>query len=175
MKDTRENASLSAAAKSASVVSDSVRPHRWQTTKLCHPWDSPGKSTGVGCHFLLQCMKVKNESEVAQSCPILLHPMDCSVPGSSVHGIFQARALEWVPLPSPRAQWEGNNQKPTGGLNLKLSGNAFEFKKVSTMTSFRNLGKIQVKWLNSESHWPLFLLEDQGAERGSHVSSSEPW
>ena len=59
------------------------------------PWDSPGKNTGVGCHFLLQCMKVKSESEVAQSCPTLSDPMDCSLPGSSVHGIFQARVLEW--------------------------------------------------------------------------------
>jgi len=60
-----------------------------------HPWDSPGKTTGVGCHFLLQCMKVKSEREVAQSCPTLSDPMDCSLPGSSVHGIFQARVLEW--------------------------------------------------------------------------------
>ena len=59
------------------------------------PWDSPGKNTGVGCHFLLQCMKVKSESEVAQSCLTLRDPMDCSLPGSSIHGIFQARALEW--------------------------------------------------------------------------------
>ena len=59
------------------------------------PWDSPGKNTGVGCHFLLQCMKVKSESEVAQSCLTLSDPMDCSLPGSCVHGIFQARVLEW--------------------------------------------------------------------------------
>ena len=72
----------------ASVVSDSVRPHRRQPTRLPRPWDSPGKSTGVGCHFILQCMKVKSESEVAQSCPTLSDPMDCSPPGSSVHGIF---------------------------------------------------------------------------------------
>ena len=58
-------------------------------------WDSPGKNTGVGCHFLLQCMKVKSESEIAQSCPTLSDPMDCSLPGSSIHGIFQARVLEW--------------------------------------------------------------------------------
>ena len=76
-------------------MSDSVWPHRWQPTRLCRPWDSPGKNTGVGCHFLLQCMKVESESEVAQSCPTLLDPMDCSPPGSSVHGIFQARVLEW--------------------------------------------------------------------------------
>ena len=78
-----------------SVVSDSVQSHRRQPTRLPCPWDSPGKNTGVGCHFLLQCMKVKSESEVAQSCPTLSDPMDCSPPGSSVHGIFQARALEW--------------------------------------------------------------------------------
>ena len=74
---------------------DSVRPQRWQPTRLPHPWDSPGKNTGVGCHFLLQCMKVKSESEVTQSCPTIRNPMDCSLPGSSVHGIFQARILEW--------------------------------------------------------------------------------
>ena len=78
-----------------SVMSDSVRPHRWQPTRLPHPWDSPGKNTGVGCHFLLQCMNVKSESEVAQSCLTLRNPMDCSLPGSSVHGIFQVRVLEW--------------------------------------------------------------------------------
>ena len=76
-------------------MSDSVRPHRWQPTRLPRPWDSPGKSTGVGCHFLLQCMKVNSKSEVAQSCPTLSDPMDCSRPGSSVHGIFQERVLEW--------------------------------------------------------------------------------
>ena len=78
-----------------SVVSDSVWPHRWQPTRLPRPWDSPGKNTGVGCHFLLQCMKVKSESEVAQSCLTLSDPMDCSLPGSSIHGILQARELEW--------------------------------------------------------------------------------
>ena len=127
----------------ASVVSDSVRPHRRQPTRLRRPWDSPGKNTGVGCHFLLQCMKGKvkvkslsrvrpsvipwtaarqappslgfsrqerwsglpfpspvherkSESEVAQSCPTLSNPMDCSPPGSPAHGIFQARVLEWA-------------------------------------------------------------------------------
>ena len=75
-------------------MSDSVRPHRWQPTRLPLPWDSPGKNTGVGRHFLLQYMKMKRESEVTQSCPTLRDPMDCSPPGSSVHGIFQARLLE---------------------------------------------------------------------------------
>jgi len=76
-------------------MSDSVRSHRRQPTRLPRPWDSPGKNTGVGCHFLLQCIKVKSESEVAQSYPTLRDPMDCSLPGSSIHGIFQARVLEW--------------------------------------------------------------------------------
>ena len=66
-----------------------------QPTRLLHPWDFPGKNTGVGCHFLLQCMKVKSESEVIQSFSTLSDPMDCSLPGSSVHWIFQARVLEW--------------------------------------------------------------------------------
>ena len=83
-----------AAAKSLQS-SDSVRPQRRQPTRLPRPWDSPGKNTEVGCHFLLQWMKVKSESEVTQSCLTLSDPMDCSLPGSSIHGIFQARVLEW--------------------------------------------------------------------------------
>ena len=83
-------------------MSNSERPQRWQPTRLLRPWDSPGKNTGVGCHFLLQCMKVKSQSEVAQSCPTLSDLMDCSLPGSPVHGIF-SRQESWcgVPLPSP--------------------------------------------------------------------------
>ena len=81
-------------------MSDSVQPHRRQPTRLPHPWDSPGKNTGVGCHFLLQCMKVKSESEVVQSCLTLSDPMDCSLPGSSIHGVYQARVLEWVAIVS---------------------------------------------------------------------------
>ena len=77
-------------------MSDSLRPYGLQPTRHPHPWDSPGKNSRVGCHFLLQRMKVKNEREVAQLCLILLDPMDCSLPGSSPHGIFQARVLEWV-------------------------------------------------------------------------------
>ena len=73
---------------------DSLRPHRQQPTRLPRPWDSQGKNTGVGCHFLLQCKKVKSEREVAQPCPTLSNPMDYSLPGSSIHVIFQARVLE---------------------------------------------------------------------------------
>ena len=76
-------------------MSDSVWPHRWKPTTLPCPQDSPGKNTGVGCHVLLQCVKMKSEREVAQLCPTLSDPMDCSLPGSAVHGIFQARVLEW--------------------------------------------------------------------------------
>ena len=75
----------------ASVVSDSVRPQRRQPARLPRPRDSPGQNTGVGCHVLLQCRKVKSESEVTQSCLTLRDPMDCSPPGSSTHAIFQAR------------------------------------------------------------------------------------
>ena len=87
-----ENAA--AAAKSLQSC-PTVRHHRRQPNRLPRPWDSPGKNTGVGCHFLLQCVKVKSESEVTQSCPTLSHPRNCSLPSFSVHGIFQARVLEW--------------------------------------------------------------------------------
>ena len=76
-------------------MSDSVRPHSRQPTRLLCPWDSPGKNTRVGCHFLLQFMEVKRESEVAQPCLTPSDSMDCSLPGSSAHGTLQARVLEW--------------------------------------------------------------------------------
>ena len=89
-------------------MSDSVRPHRWQPTRLRRPWDSPGKNTGVGCHFLLQCMKVKSESEVAQSCLTLSHSKDYSLPGSSIHGFSRQEYWTGVPLPSPDSALEIN-------------------------------------------------------------------
>ena len=106
----------------ASVVSDSVQPHRWQPTRLPCPWDSPGKNTGVGCHFLLQCMKEKSESEVAQSCLTLRDPMVCSLPGSSVHGIFQARVLEWDAIAfsnSQSYQWSNITTPYAASIFLK--------------------------------------------------------
>ena len=75
-----------------------MQPHRWQPTRLHHPWDSPGKNTGVGCHFFLQCMKVKSESEVAQSCLTLCDPIDGSPWSSPIPGILQARTLGWVAI-----------------------------------------------------------------------------
>ena len=86
-------------------MSDSVRPHRRQPTRLPRPWDSPGKNSGLGCHFLLQCIKVKSESEVAQSCPTLSDPMDCSPPGSPSMGFSRQEYWSGVPLPSPRSDF----------------------------------------------------------------------
>ena len=95
-------------------MSDTVWYHRQQPARLPLPWDSPGKNTGVGCHFLLQCVKVKSESEVAQSCLTLSDPMDLSLPGSSIRGIFQARVLEWVAIAFSGVQaqrhWFSNNK-----------------------------------------------------------------
>ena len=113
------------AAKSLQLC-PTVQPHRRQPTRLPCPWDSPGKNTGVGCHFLLQCIKVKSESEVTQSCPTLSNPMDCSLPGSSIHGIFQARVLEWgaisaaggtEPYPGPSTELRDTRRKEKGSFD----------------------------------------------------------
>ena len=100
-------------------MSDSVQPHRRKPTRLLCPWGSAGKNTGVGCHFLLQCLEVKSEREVAQSCQTLRDPMDCSLPGSSVHGIFQARGLEWgvIAFSGMRTSWHYNTCGKLGEAN----------------------------------------------------------
>ena len=92
---SKEICRIAAAAKSLQSCPTLCEPIDGSPPGSLHPWDSPSKNTGVGCHFLLQCMKVKSEREVTQSCQILRDPMDCSLPGSSVHGVFQARVLEW--------------------------------------------------------------------------------
>ena len=97
-------------------MSDSVRPHRRQPTRLPRPSDSPGNNTGVGCHFLLQCMKVKSESAVAQSCLTLHHPTDCSPSGCSVHRIFQARVLEWGAIASSESCHSASLMKTSQSL-----------------------------------------------------------
>ena len=109
-------------------MSNSVQPQRPQPTRLPRPWDSPGKNTGVACHFLLQCMKVKSESEVtqfssvAQSCPTLSDPMDHSLPGSSIPGILQARTLEWVAISfSSEGESESESQSEVAQSCLTLS------------------------------------------------------
>ena len=102
-------------------MSDSVQPHRQQPTRLPSPWDSPGKNTGVGCHFLLQCLKVKSESEAAQSCLTFRDPMDCSLPGSSIHGIFQARVVEWGAVTFSKEK--GIGSEPTALPNFGAGAN----------------------------------------------------
>ena len=94
-----------------------MRPQRLQPTRLPSPWDFPGKNTGVGCHFLLQCMKVKSESDIAQSCPTLSDPMDRSLPGSSTYGIFQARVLEWGAVAFSECKARGW-QRPVSQLKI---------------------------------------------------------
>ena len=116
-------------------MSDSVRPHRRQPTRFLCPWDSPGRNTGVGCYFLLQCMKVKSESEVTQSCPTLSDPMDCSLPGSSVHGIFQARVPEWVAIAFSLELWTFVNSSHPPPC-LSAFGHQMAFWKRSTHQSF---------------------------------------
>ena len=108
-------------------MANSVQPHKRQPTRLPCPWGSSGKNTGVGCHFLLQCIRVKSESEVAQSRPTLCYPMDCGPPGSSVHGIFQARVLEWGAIAFSASSPRGGSNSPGGtqagcrrGLAAKL-------------------------------------------------------
>ena len=102
-------------------MSNSVRFHRWQPTRLPCLWDSPGKNTGVGCRFLLQCMRVKSESEVSQLCPTLGDPMDCSLPGSSIHGIFQARVLEWGAIVFSKTCMECALNTPDDSRDLERS------------------------------------------------------
>ena len=107
-------------------MSDSVQPHRRQPTRLPCPWDSPGKNTGVGCHFLLQCMKVKSESEAAQSYPTLSDPMDCSLYQAPLSTGF-SRQEYWsgLPLPSPNLRlWETNSKK----LDLVKNPTEFEIR-----------------------------------------------
>ena len=101
-KGAQQNVAAAKSLQSCPTLRDPI--DRGQPTRLPRLWDSPGKNTGVGCHFLLQCMKVKSESEVAQSCPTLRDPMDCSPTGSSVHGIFQERVLEWGAISFSRLQ-----------------------------------------------------------------------
>ena len=122
------------------VMSDSVRPLRRQPTRLPRPWDSPGNNTGVGCHFLLQCVKVKSESEIAQSHPTLSNPMDCSLPGSSIHGIFQARVLEWVAIAfSRKIVWSCLKSLPYDPAILLLVTYPGELENMFTQTFVHKL------------------------------------
>ena len=122
-------------------MSDSVRRHRRQPPRLPRPWESLGKNTGVGCHFLLQCMKEKSESEVAQLCPTLSDTMDCSPPGSCIHGTFQARVLEWGAI----AFSKDSTTLP------KLSANIFDEYKCKH--SQQNIGKLNPT-IHKKHHTP---------------------
>ena len=132
-----------------------MRPQRWQPTRLPHLWDSPGKNTGVGCHFLLQCMKVKSESEGTQSCPTFSDPMDCSLPGSSIHGIFQTRVLEWgaIRLVIDFLYTEEQFEPEQGLLYLILKDlNLGSLRKQCSRSSVDHLrSQVTVNWRASDS------------------------
>ena len=128
-------------------MSDSVRPHRRQPTRLPSPWDSPGKNTGVGCHFLLQFMKVKSESEVAQSCPTLSDLMDCSLPGSSAHGIFQAKVLEWGAI----AFSDNSLQSPKKSHTALPTCDLLSCEPFSRKASPPRSKRLLISWLQSPS------------------------
>ena len=145
-------------------MSDSVQPHRRQPTRFPCLWDSPGKNTGVRCHFLLQCMKVKSESEVAQSCPTLSDPMDSSPPGSSIHGIFQARVLEWDAI----AFSECFLSRKVLVSPLTLPGREFlvrsffsfqHFEYLIPLTSFSDVKFQLMKSANSRIGFPLLSIK----------------
>ena len=149
-------------------MSNSVRPHRRQPTRLLCSWDSPGKNTGVGCHFLLQCMKVRSESEVAQSCLTLSNPMDCSLPGSSVHGIFQARVLEWGAISFSRGlSWWGSfrhstqsSSWPSESLLRRMCSSISDlscYRNIIYKTEGQELEAVDWESLNTPS-WPICSL-----------------
>ena len=137
-------------------MSDSVRPHRRQPTRLPRPWDSPGKNTGVGCHFLLQYMKVKSEIEVAQSCPTPSDSMDCSLPGSSIHGILQARILEQIAVPFSR----GSSQPREWTWVSHTAGRFFTIW--ATREAHYFLGYLITHWMYLNHCWVSLCL-------GSHT------
>ena len=112
-------------------MSDSVHPHRQQSTRLPRPWDSPGKNTGVGCHFLLQGMKVKSESEVAQSCPTLSDLIDRSPPGSSVHGIFPGKSTGVAKSSPNPLQLHGQRSPPGSSVRGISQARTLEWVAIS--------------------------------------------
>ena len=124
-------------------------PHKRQPTRPRRPWDSPGKNTGVGCHFLLQCMKVESESEVAQSCPTLSDPMDCSLPGSSAHGIFQARVLEWIAI-AFSMKCKRCNFKKDRMISVCFQGKPFNITVIQVYAPTSNAEEDEVEWFSED-------------------------
>ena len=147
-------------------MSNSVRPQRWQPTRLPRPWDSPGKNTGVGCHCLLQCMKVQSEREVTQSCPTLHDPMDSSLPGSSVHGIFQARVLEWGAIQSI---WNLSSQPKSVTRLRKFRSNALTCWFVDALTKNKLAVIIVIRTID------YFFYQSREGWDIKHVSKEEMW
>ena len=145
-----------------------VWPHRRQPTRLRHPWDSLGKNTGVGCHFLLQCMKVKSESEIAQLCLTLSDPMDCSPPGSSVHGIFQARVLEWGAIPF--SNWMINLSLIEKLYMTIISLLRQSYKVISHRMSMTEIRHTWALILVYPRHWWEMLHEWRKANKNGGVS-----
>ena len=137
-------------------------PHRWQPTRLPLPWDSPGKNTGVGCHFLLQCVQVKSESEVAQSCPTLSDPMDCSAPGSSIYGIFQARVLEWGAI-----AFFNTSDNQVQSMICRVAG-----ASINALWGEQNTTFFPIKFENNErgdmveGDWNVILVIGKGSKEG---------
>ena len=150
-------------------MSDSVRPHRWQPTRLRHPQDSPGKNTGVGCHFLVQCMKVKSESEVAQLCLTFSYPMVGSLPGSSVHGIFQARLLEWGAIAFSICVWELDYKESWAPKNWCFWAVMLE----KTLESPLDCKEIQPVHPKGDQSWVFIGRTDVEAEMAAHQAQNK--
>ena len=139
-----------AAAKSLQSCPTLCNPRDNSPTRLPHPWDSPGKNTGVGCHFLLQCIKVKSESEVTQLCLTLSDPMDCSPPGSSNHGIFQARVLEWGAIAFSNVMEESK---------IKPQKTQISVHSLCTLNDFQKLIG-DINWLRPSIGLPTYALQN---------------
>ena len=151
-------------------MSDSVRPFRQQPTRLPRPWDSPGKNTGVGCHFLLQCMKVESESEVAQLCQTLHDPMDCSPPGSCVHGIFRQEYWSGVPSPSPDClavlckSWVGGQS----GRILTILTRLYRLVQFSSVQSLSRVRLFETPWTTACQAPPSMGFSGKSTGVGCH-------
>ena len=135
-------------------MSDSVQPHKWQPTRLRHPWNSPGKNTGVGCHFLLQCMKVKTESEVAQFVQLLATPWTAAHRAPPSMGFSRQEYWSGVPLPSPGGLPDAGIQ-PTSLVSPALAGRFFTTAPWEGPTLFKQdqvwfKGTVRFKVTNNE-------------------------
>ena len=141
------------------------------------PWDSPGKNTGVGCHFLLQCVKVKSESEVAQSCPILCDPMDCSLPGSSFHGISQARVLKWVAIAFSNADSHRVLKTVNASIEYMSEDKASDKELASQCRSLRRCRfdpwVWKIPWRRAWQPTPVFVSGESHGQRS--LVGYSPW